>query len=106
HGRYYNVRGPLPSLPSPQGRPVIIQAGQSGPGMDLAATYADMQFSTRRTLPSMQEHRERLDGRLAAFGRKPRDCGILWSVRVQVAESEAAAREKERQYLDSIPPEA
>ena len=37
-GRYYNVRGPLPSLPSPQGRPVIIQAGQSGPGMDLAAT--------------------------------------------------------------------
>ena len=60
-GRYYNVRGPLPSLRSPQGRPVIIQAGQSGPGLDLAATYADMQFSTRRTIPSMKEHRARLD---------------------------------------------
>ena len=48
-GRYFNVRGPLPALPSPQQRPVIIQAGLSGPGMDLAATYADMQFSTRRT---------------------------------------------------------
>ena len=53
--------------------------------MDLAATYADMQFSTRRTLPSMKEHRARLDAKLAKFGRKPRDCGILWSVRVQVA---------------------
>ena len=30
-GHYYNVRGPLPALPSPQGRPIIIQAGQSGP---------------------------------------------------------------------------
>jgi FMN-dependent oxidoreductase (nitrilotriacetate monooxygenase family) len=105
-GRYFNVRGPLPALPSPQQRPVIIQAGQSGPGMDLAAKYADMQFSTRRTLPSMKAHRAAIDGRLAAFGRKPRDLGILWSVRVQVADSVADARDKERRFLDSIPPEA
>jgi alkanesulfonate monooxygenase SsuD/methylene tetrahydromethanopterin reductase-like flavin-dependent oxidoreductase (luciferase family) len=65
-----------------------------------------MQFSTRRTLPSMQAHRAELDGRLAKFGRKPRDCGILWSVRIQVAESEAQARAMEEHYLDSIPPEA
>ena len=85
-GRYFNVRGPLPALPSPQHRPVIIQAGLSGPGMDLAATYADMQFSTRRTVASMKQHREALDAKLAAFGRKPRDVGILWSIRIQVAE--------------------
>jgi FMN-dependent oxidoreductase (nitrilotriacetate monooxygenase family) len=105
-GRYFNVRGPLPALPSPQQRPVIIQAGQSGPGMDLAARYADMQFSTRRTLPSMKAHRAAIDTRLAAFGRKPRDLGILWSVRVQVADSVADARDKEQRFLDSIPPEA
>ncbi|HEY2184061.1 MAG TPA: NtaA/DmoA family FMN-dependent monooxygenase, partial [Xanthobacteraceae bacterium] len=105
-GRYYNVRGPLPALPCPQGRPVIIQAGQSGPGMELAATFADLQFSTRRTLPSMKEHRAALDAKLAKAGRQPRDCGILWSVRVQVADSAAAAQEKERAYLDAIPPEA
>ena len=64
-GRYFNVRGPLPALPSPQQRPVIIQAGLSGPGMDLAATYADMQFSTRRTLASMKQHRDALDAKLA-----------------------------------------
>jgi len=105
-GQYFNVRGPLPALPSPQQRPVIIQAGQSGPGMDLAAKYAEMQFSTRRTLPSMQQHRAAIDARLAAFGGKPRDLGILWSIRVQVAASESEAREKERRFLDAIPPEA
>ena len=105
-GRYFNVRGPLPALPSPQRRPVIIQAGSSGPGMDLAAQFADMQFSTRRSLPSMKQHRAAIDARLAQFGRKPRDCGILWSVRVQVATSESEARAKEQRFLDAIPPEA
>jgi long-chain alkane monooxygenase len=105
-GQYFNVRGPLPALPSPQQRPVIIQAGSSGPGMDLAAKYAELQFSTRRTLPSMKQHRAAIDAKLAAFGRKPRDLGILWSIRIQVADSESAALEKERRFLDSIPPEA
>jgi FMN-dependent oxidoreductase (nitrilotriacetate monooxygenase family) len=105
-GQYFNVRGPLPALPSPQQRPVIIQAGQSGPGMDLAAKYAEMQFSTRRTLPSMKQHRAAIDAKLATFGRKPRDLGILWSIRVQVAESESEARAKEQHFRDAIPPEA
>ncbi|MGB6535857.1 MAG: NtaA/DmoA family FMN-dependent monooxygenase [Xanthobacteraceae bacterium] len=105
-GRYFNVRGPLPALPSPQRRPVIIQAGLSGPGMNLAATYAELQFSTRRTLASMKAHRAALDAALAAVGRKPRDIGILWSIRIQVADSEADAAEQERRYLASIPPQA
>jgi FMN-dependent oxidoreductase (nitrilotriacetate monooxygenase family) len=105
-GKYFSVRGPLPALPSPQHRPVIIQAGLSGPGMDLAAHYADLQFSTRRTIPSMQQHRATLDKKLAVFGRTPREVGILWSIRVQVAESDAAAKEKERRYLEAIPPQA
>ena len=105
-GQFFNVRGPLPALPSPQQRPVIIQAGSSGPGMDLAAKYAEIQFSTRRTLPSMQQHRAAIDAKLAKFGRKPRELGILWSIRIQVAESESEAREKEQRFLDSIPPEA
>lgn len=105
-GRWFNVRGPLPALPSPQRRPVIIQAGLSGPGMALAATYAELQFSTRRTLASMQQHRKALDEKLAKVGRKPRDIGVLWSIRIQVADSEGAALEQERRYLEAIPPQA
>src|SRR4029077_21075480 len=95
-GRYFSVRGPLPALPSPQRRPVIIQAGLSGPGMTLAAAYAELQFSTRRALPSMKQHRAELDAKLTAAGRKPRDIGILWSIRIQVADSDAHAQEMER----------
>ena len=105
-GRYFNVRGPLPALPCPQRRPVIIQAGLSGPGMNLAATYAELQFSTRRTLASMKAHRSTLDAALTSVGRAPRDIGILWSIRIQVADSDADAVEKERRYLGAIPPEA
>jgi alkanesulfonate monooxygenase SsuD/methylene tetrahydromethanopterin reductase-like flavin-dependent oxidoreductase (luciferase family) len=74
--------------------------------MDLAAAYADLQFSTRRTSASMQQHRSAIDAKLAAIGRKPRDVGILWSVRVQVADSEAEAQAKEKRYLEAIPPQA
>ena len=70
-GRYLNVRGPLPALPSPQHRPVIIQAGLSGPCMDLAAAYADTQFSTRRTVASMQQRRAALDAKLAKSAVSP-----------------------------------
>ena len=90
-------------MPSPQQRPLIIQAGQSGPGMDLAAKYADLQFSTRRTIESMKQHRNAIDSKLLKFGRQPRDLGILWSVRTQVAESLSEARDKEKQFLDSVP---
>ena len=40
--------------------------------MDLAARYADLQFSTRRTISSIQQHRATLDKKLAAFGRTAR----------------------------------
>ncbi len=54
----------------------------------------------------MKQHREALDAKLATVGRKPRDIGILWSVRVQVAELEAEAQAKEKRYLEAIPPQA
>jgi FMN-dependent oxidoreductase (nitrilotriacetate monooxygenase family) len=105
-GKYFNVRGPLPVLPSPQGRPVLIQAGQSGPGLDLAATYAEMQFVSRTTAKSMKEHRAQLDQRLVARGRSKRDVGCFWSVRVQLGESEQDALDIEQRYIESIPPQA
>lgn len=105
-GKYFNVRGPLPALPSPQRKPVIIQAGLSGPGLALCADFAELQFSTRRTLASMQNHRAALDAALLKAGRQPRDVGVLWSIRIEVSGSDAEYAERERRYLDAIPPDA
>jgi len=105
-GKYFNVRGPLPVIPSRQGRPIIIQAGQSPDGMDLAARYADLQFVARRGTASIRAHRTELDRLLVAHGRDPRDLGCLWLTRVQAGHTEAEARETDRRFLDSLPPEA
>lgn len=105
-GKYFNVRGPLPVIPSKQGRPIIIQAGQSPDGMDLAARYADIQFVARRSLASIREHRATLDRLLVQHGRDPRDVGCLWLTRVQTGHTEAEAREKDRRFLDQLPLEA
>jgi FMN-dependent oxidoreductase (nitrilotriacetate monooxygenase family) len=105
-GKYFSVRGPLPAMPSPQQRPVIIQAGLSGPGLALCASFAELQFSTRRTAASMKGHRAALDAALARAGRQPRDVGILWSVRVEVADSDREYAERERKYLEAVPPDA
>jgi long-chain alkane monooxygenase len=105
-GKHFNVRGPLPTLPSPQGRPIVIQAGQSEDGMNLAAAYADLQFVSRRSDASITAHRKKLDELLVKHSRAPRDVGCLWSVRVQAGETEEDARAKERRFLDSLPPDA
>ena len=74
--------------------------------MDLAARYADLQFVARRTSASISEHRATLDQLLVQHGRDPRDLGCLWLTRVQSGHTEAEAHEKERRFLDQLPPEA
>ena len=106
HGQHFNVRGPLPVIPSKQGRPIIIQAGQSPDGMDLAARYADLQFVARRSEASITAHRATLDRLLIEHGRDPRDLGVLWLTRVQTGRTEAEAQAKERAFLDALPPQA
>ncbi|MDN2582910.1 NtaA/DmoA family FMN-dependent monooxygenase [Aquibium sp. ELW1220] len=105
-GKYFKVRGPLPCLPSPQGSPVVIQAGQSDDGMNLAAMHADMQFVSRRTLKSIADHRAVLDDLTVKHGRSPRDLGVFWSVRVQVGDTKEDAVRKEKRFLDSLPENA
>lgn len=105
-GKHFNVRGPLPVIPSRQGRPIIIQAGQSPEGMDLAARYADLQFVARRSEASIAAHRATLDRLLVEHGRDPRDLGVLWLTRVQTGQTESEARAKERAFLDALPAQA
>jgi FMN-dependent oxidoreductase (nitrilotriacetate monooxygenase family) len=103
-GEHFSVRGPLPTMPSPQGRPIIIQAGQSPDGMDLAATYADMQFVSRRSLQAMAEHRETLDRLVEKHGRSPRDVGVWWAISFIIAESREAALAKRERIIEEIGP--
>ena len=77
HGTHFDVRGPLTLPRSPQGRPVLFQAGSSGPGRDLAARVADVVFTARNTLESAREFRDDMRTRAQMHGRDPGQIKVL-----------------------------
>jgi FMN-dependent oxidoreductase (nitrilotriacetate monooxygenase family) len=92
-GRFFKVRGPLNMARCPQGRPVIIQAGGSPSGLELAARTADVVFSVAQELEPAKAAYADLKGRMAKYGRKPDELAILPGVMPIVGETEAQARE-------------
>ena len=100
-GRHVSVRGPLSIPRSPQGRPVILQAGASPRGRTFAARWAEMIFCSHATKADASAYTQDMRARLAAAGRVPEDCAILPSLSVVVGETESIAREKAA-YLDSL----
>ncbi|UHC19692.1 LLM class flavin-dependent oxidoreductase [Methylobacterium currus] len=76
-GTYYSVKGPLNIPRSPQGHPVLIQAGSSGPGQDLAARAADIVFTAQASLTEAQAFYRSLKQRVAGFGRDPNSVAVM-----------------------------
>lgn len=105
-GRFFTVEGPLNTPPSPQGRPVLIQAGGSARGVEASAHVADHVFGADMALPLQVKQRALLDQALAARGRDPAAVGILWQQPIVVAETHAEAVARRDALLDIIPAEA
>lgn len=104
-GRHFRVRGPLTVSRSPQGHPVVVQAGSSEAGKELAARTAEVVFTAQRTLPEAQSFYADLKGRLEKYGRHPDDLKIMPGVFPVVGRSEAEAREKFEQIQSLIHPD-
>ena len=105
-GRFFKVKGPLASVPSPQGRPVLIQAGSSPRGIAACASFADLAFAASPGLPQQVRHRANLDAALAGQGRDPGSVGILWDIVVVVGETRAEAQRRRDRFSELVPPEA
>ncbi|MBA4538271.1 LLM class flavin-dependent oxidoreductase [Bacillus aquiflavi] len=104
-GKYYAVRGPLNSSRPPQGYPVLVQAGSSEAGTNLAAKTADVIFTAQSTLEDAQAFYKKLKAKAVAYGRSAADIKIMPGVSVYVAETEKAAREKYEGLQQLITPE-
>jgi len=105
-GRYFKVSGPLNTPPSPQGRPVLIQAGGSPRGVRASAYVADHVFGADMALGLQVKQRAALDDALLAQGRDPDTVGILWQTPIVVAETTAEAMARKESLLTAIPHEA
>jgi FMN-dependent oxidoreductase (nitrilotriacetate monooxygenase family) len=104
-GRFFKVSGPLNTPPSPQGRPVIVQAGGSPRGVRASAYVADHVFGADMALDLQVRQRRALDEALVALGRDPATVGILWQTPIVVAETEHEAKAQRERLLTAIPPE-
>jgi FMN-dependent oxidoreductase (nitrilotriacetate monooxygenase family) len=100
-GRWIKTRGPLSIPRSPQGHPVIMQAGSSDRGRAFAARWAEVIFTIQRGAQEMSEFYQDIKTRMEARGRAPGECAILPSVSVVLGETESIARERAA-YLDSL----
>lgn len=100
-GEHLSVRGPLNIARPPQGWPVIVQAGASEPGRQLAAETAEVVFAAHGMLAAGQAFYADVKGRMEQAGRNPDHLKILPGVLTVVGDSVEEAREK-RALLDSF----
>lgn len=93
-GKYFKVRGPLNTMPGPQHRPVIGQAGNSIPGRNLAAKHADTMLAFGTSIEQMKAFRADMRTRMIAAGRKPDEIKVLFLATPTLADTDRDARAK------------
>lgn len=103
-GAFFRCRGRSFVERSPQGRPVLWQAGSSGRGRDFAARHADAIFAVHPNIERMREYSNDLDERLDTRFQRPRgSVKKIFGVQTVVGSSRSEAQEKYAQIQDCIP---
>jgi FMN-dependent oxidoreductase (nitrilotriacetate monooxygenase family) len=100
-GRWFQSRGPLNIPRSPQGRPVIIQAGSSGRGKAFAARWSEVIFALQPSLERMRAFRNDVAAALVAAGRAPDASKVLMAIMPFIGDSRSEAEAK-RDLHDSL----
>jgi FMN-dependent oxidoreductase (nitrilotriacetate monooxygenase family) len=93
-GDHYSVRGPLGLSRSPQGQPVIVQAGSSGSGQAFAARHAEIIFTVQQDIDDAKAFYAGMKEQIGAAGRNPDHAKVLCGLYPVVGRTEEEARAK------------
>ncbi|MEU4601007.1 LLM class flavin-dependent oxidoreductase [Nocardia sp. NPDC023988] len=104
-GEYLRVRGPFNSARTPQGRPVLVQAGASNEGRAFAGRYAEAIFTAHQRLSDAQAFYADIKAKAAEYGRDAEEVRILPGISPFIADTESAARRLEREFNELTVPE-
>ncbi|PSR63167.1 LLM class flavin-dependent oxidoreductase [Nocardia sp. MDA0666] len=104
-GEFFRVAGPLNVPRSPQGYPVLVQAGSSEDGKGFAARYAEAVFTAQQTLEDGKQFYADLKERARRLGRDPDTVKILPGIVPVIGDTEAHARELDDELTRLIQPE-
>lgn len=103
HGASFDVAGPLNVPSTPQGRPVVFQAGASEQGRDLAARFAEGIYAVAWDLEQALEFRSDVRRRARGHGRDPDGIAVMPGLVTHVASTEHEAREQRRALDERLP---
>ena len=101
-GDWFKVRGPLTVPRTPQGRPVLLQAGSSGRGRDFAARWAEVIFTGDPGIELARTHFKDQKERIAQDGRDPDSVKMLPMAYTVLGESTAQAQDREQMFLNDL----
>ncbi|CAN7310980.1 LLM class flavin-dependent oxidoreductase [Caballeronia sp. LjRoot34] len=102
-GRYFRCHGPSFVRHSPQGRPVLWQAGSSAQGRDFAARHAEAVFNIQPTAETMRAYTDDIRRRAHAHGRDPESVRIFFGLQIVLGETRESAEEKLAAFKAKIP---
>ena len=103
-GEFFRLHSALNIARSPQGQPVIIQAGASPAGRELAAETAEVVFNSDDELEAAKAYRDDVRARMAKFGRPPEALRVLAGFTPMIGESRWEAEDKYRELQELIHP--
>jgi FMN-dependent oxidoreductase (nitrilotriacetate monooxygenase family) len=103
-GEHFRVRGPLNVTRPPQGYPLLVQAGSSEAGQDLAAETAEVVFTAHQRLEDAQAFYRSLKGRLSRHGREPAQLLVMPGIFPVIGRSRAEALERHQVLQELIEP--
>ena len=103
HGQFFDVHGPLNLPRTPQGHPVLFQAGASSDGRELAARHAEAVFSAAQSFEESLAYRREVNLRAEALGRGPGAVKILPGLTTIIGTTEGQARQRRDELVDLIP---
>jgi FMN-dependent oxidoreductase (nitrilotriacetate monooxygenase family) len=104
-GKYFRSYAPLNVQRSPQGGPLLVQAGASPRGLAFAAKHAEMIFAIQPNKEGMRRYYEQAREAIVKAGRDPERCRIMYAMHMFVGDTEAEAREKRQWHRDLMTPE-
>jgi alkanesulfonate monooxygenase len=104
-GKHFSVRGPLTVHRSPQGHPVIVQAGQSEDGRDLAGETAEITFTVQQDLDAAKAFYADIKRRALACGRPPGAIKVMPGVMTVIGRTSAEAADKYERLQALLSPE-
>ncbi|MFI6216175.1 LLM class flavin-dependent oxidoreductase [Nocardia brasiliensis] len=104
-GEYLRVRGPFNAPRTPQGYPVLVQAGASNEGRSFAGKYAEAIFTAHQRLEDAQAFYADIKAQAAGFGRAPEHVKILPGISPFIGDTEASAKRLEREFNELTVPE-